>query len=416
MRIKSIYWNFGQNKPEKSFRYIDTSSIDRKKNIINYKNLQYLSPEQAPSRARKLVSQNSVLFSTVRPYLKNIAVVRELKEYLIASTAFIVLDTLLNETYLKYYLLSDNFINRVNNKSTGTSYPAINDYNFNLLLIALPPLSEQQRIVEAIESALEKVDEYAESYNRLEQLDKEFPDKLKKSILQYAMQGKLVEQDPNDESVEVLLEKIRAEKQKLFEEGKIKKKDLDISIVSQGDDNSYYEEVPYDIPESWMFVKLNVVANIFSGYSFKSSEYSNEGIRIVRISDFDENGLINKNIVRQKYQEKFNKFEIYQNDILLAMTGGTVGKNTILQTLPERMFLNQRVANIRSYYIKYNFIYHFLNTPRIYNLIQKQKNSTNDNISLTDIQNFLIPLPPLSEQTRIVEKIEQSFAHIDALI
>ncbi|CJB83671.1 type I restriction-modification system M protein [Streptococcus pneumoniae] len=242
MRIKSIYWNFGQNKPEKSFRYIDTSSIDRKKNIINYKNLQYLSPEQAPSRARKLVSQNSVLFSTVRPYLKNIAVVRELKEYLIASTAFIVLDTLLNETYLKYYLLSDNFINRVNNKSTGTSYPAINDYNFNLLLIALPPLSEQQRIVEAIESALEKVDEYAESYNRLEQLDKEFPDKLKKSILQYAMQGKLVEQDPNDESVEVLLEKIRAEKQKLFEEGKIKKKDLDISIVSQGDDNSYLWE------------------------------------------------------------------------------------------------------------------------------------------------------------------------------
>ncbi|EJG95731.1 type I restriction-modification system, S subunit [Streptococcus pneumoniae GA04216] len=75
------------------------------------------------------------------------------------------------------------------------------------ILIPLPPLSEQQRIIEAIESALEKVDEYAESYNRLEQLDKEFPDKLKKSILQYAMQGKLVEQDPNDESVEVLLEK-----------------------------------------------------------------------------------------------------------------------------------------------------------------------------------------------------------------
>ncbi|VLA50039.1 type I restriction-modification system S protein [Streptococcus pneumoniae] len=273
MRIKSIYWNFGQNKPEKSFRYIDTSSIDRKKNIINYKNLQYLSPEQAPSRARKLVSQNSVLFSTVRPYLKNIAVVRELKEYLIASTAFIVLDTLLNETYLKYYLLSDNFINRVNNKSTGTSYPAINDYNFNLLLIALPPLAEQQRIIEAIESALEKVDEYAESYNRLEQLDKEFPDKLKKSILQYAMQGKLVEQDPNDESVEVLLEKIRAEKQKLFEEGKIKKKDLDISIVSQGDDNSYYEEVPCEIPESWEWVRLNDITSYIQ--RGKSPKYSN---------------------------------------------------------------------------------------------------------------------------------------------
>ncbi|CMW16544.1 type I restriction-modification system M protein [Streptococcus pneumoniae] len=224
MRIKSIYWNFGQNKPEKSFRYIDTSSIDRKKNIINYKNLQYLSPEQAPSRARKLVSQNSVLFSTVRPYLKNIAVVRELKEYLIASTAFIVLDTLLNETYLKYYLLSDNFINRVNNKSTGTSYPAINDYNFNLLLIALPPLSEQQRIIEAIESALEKVDEYAESYNRLEQLDKEFPDKLKKSILQYAMQGKLVEQDPNMNQSKFYLKKYEQKNKNSLKKARLKRK------------------------------------------------------------------------------------------------------------------------------------------------------------------------------------------------
>ncbi|SUO15340.1 restriction endonuclease S subunit [Streptococcus pneumoniae] len=198
---------------------------------------------------------------------------------MIASTAFIVLDTLLNETYLKYYYYQIIFINRVNNKSTGTSYPAINDYNFNLLLIALPPLSEQQRIVEAIESALEKVDEYAESYNRLEQLDKEFPDKLKKSILQYAMQGKLVEQDPNDESVEVLLEKIRAEKQKLFEEGKIKKKDLDISIVSQGDDNSYYgnkDETTsypiYEIPEAWRYIKFASLVNFRIGKTPPRSE------------------------------------------------------------------------------------------------------------------------------------------------
>ena len=236
---------------------------------------------------------------------------------------------IIDSQYFKWMFTS--LINTLKEHSIGSAIKNLASIKFLKYEVPmlLPPLAEQQRIVEVIESALEKVDEYAESYNRLEQLDKEFPDKLKKSILQYAMQGKLVEQDPNDESVEVLLEKIRAEKQKLFEEGKIKKKDLEISIVSQGDDNSYYEEVPYDIPESWMFVKLNVVANIFSGYSFKSSEYSNEGIRIVRISDFDENGLINKNIVRQKYQEKFNKFEIYQNDILLAMTGGTVGKNTI---------------------------------------------------------------------------------------
>ncbi|VJN80015.1 type I restriction-modification system S protein [Streptococcus pneumoniae] len=388
MRIKSIYWNFGQNKPEKSFRYIDTSSIDRKKNIINYKNLQYLSPEQAPSRARKLVSQNSVLFSTVRPYLKNIAVVRELKEYLIASTAFIVLDTLLNETYLKYYLLSDNFINRVNNKSTGTSYPAINDYNFNLLLIALPPLSEQQRIVEAIESALEKVDEYAESYNRLEQLDKEFPDKLKKSILQYAMQGKLVEQDPNDESVEVLLEKIRAEKQKLFEEGKIKKKDLDISIVSQGDDNSYYEEVPCEIPESWEWVRLNDITSYIQ--RGKSPKYSNIPIYPV--------------IAQKCNLGTLGRLAIYHEN-----------KNPYAWAVADS---HVTVIRVLSGVINCHFIYNFLSSPIVQSVIEeKASGSTKQKELLTKtIKEYLIPLPPLPEQSRIVDKIEQFFAHIDALI
>ncbi|VSP53868.1 Type I restriction modification DNA specificity domain [Streptococcus pneumoniae] len=150
----------------------------------------------------------------------------------------------LNKDYLFYILSSNVVYSQFLSLISGAVVKNLNSDKVASILIPLPPLSEQQRIIEAIESALEKVDEYAESYNRLEQLDKEFPDKLKKSILQYAMQGKLVEQDPNDESVEVLLEKIRAEKQKLFEEGKIKKKDLDISIVSQGDDNSYYGNIP----------------------------------------------------------------------------------------------------------------------------------------------------------------------------
>ncbi|MCK1164538.1 restriction endonuclease subunit S, partial [Streptococcus suis] len=110
----------------------------------------------------------------------------------------------------------------------------------NSTIIPLPPLAEQKRIVAQIERALEQVEVYAESYNKLQELDRAFPDKLKKSILQYAMQGKLVAQDPNDEPVEVLLEMIRAEKQKLYEEGKLKKKDLAEIMVEKGDDNSPY--------------------------------------------------------------------------------------------------------------------------------------------------------------------------------
>ncbi|WP_078135934.1 restriction endonuclease subunit S [Streptococcus pneumoniae] len=423
MRIKSIYWNFGQNKPEKSFRYIDTSSIDRKKNIINYKNLQYLSPEQAPSRARKLVSQNSVLFSTVRPYLKNIAVVRELKEYLIASTAFIVLDTLLNETYLKYYLLSDNFINRVNNKSTGTSYPAINDYNFNLLLIALPPLSEQQRIVEAIESALEKVDEYAESYNRLEQLDKEFPDKLKKSILQYAMQGKLVEQDPNDESVEVLLEKIRAEKQKLFEEGKIKKKDLDISIVSQGDDNSYYgnkDETTsypiYEIPEAWRYIKFASLVNFRIGKTPPRSEATFWGTEIpwVSISDMPISGYVtNTRESISKLALKSKKIDISPKGTLLMSFKLSIGKVAILD-IPDTH--NEAIISIFPY-AKENIIrdYLMIFLPLISTLGDSKDAIKGKTLNSTSISELLIPISNHEEMKRIIFKVDLLFQKVSQL-
>ncbi|CIX81486.1 restriction endonuclease subunit S [Streptococcus pneumoniae] len=424
MRIKSIYWNFGQNKPEKSFRYIDTSSIDRKKNIINYKNLQYLSPEQAPSRARKLVSQNSVLFSTVRPYLKNIAVVRELKEYLIASTAFIVLDTLLNETYLKYYLLSDNFINHVNNKSTGTSYPAINDYNFNLLLIALPPLSEQQRIIEAIESALEKVDEYAESYNRLEQLDKEFPDKLKKSILQYAMQGKLVEQDPNDESVEVLLEKIRAEKQKLFEEGKIKKKDLDISIVSQGDDNSYYgnkDETTsypiYEIPEAWRYIKFASLVNFRIGKTPPRSEATFWGTEIpwVSISDMPISGYVtNTRESISKLALKSKKIDISPKGTLLMSFKLSIGKVAILD-IPATH--NEAIISIFPYANKENIIrdYLMIFLPLISTLGDSKDAIKGKTLNSTSISELLIPISNHEEMKRIISKVDLLFQKVSQL-
>ena len=415
MRIKSIYWNFGQNKPEKSFGYIDTSSIDRKKNIINYKNLQYLSPEQAPSRARKLVSQNSVLFSTVRPYLKKIAVVRELKEYLIASTAFIVLDTLLNETYLKYYLLSDNFINRVNNKSTGTSYPAINDYNFNLLLIAIPPLAEQQRIVEAIESSLEKVDEYAESYNRLEQLDKEFPDKLKKSILQDAMQGKLVEQDPNDEPVEVLLEKIRAEKQKLFEEGKIKKKDLEISIVSQGDDNSYYEQ----LPRNWMLSTLDSVSNLYTGNSINATEKKKyfsgvDGINYIATKDVNFDNTINYDNGIKIPDNYLSKFKIsYFNSVLLCLEGGSAGRKIGL--LKQDVCFGNKLCNLSFYYGENKFLYYFLQSPQFLSDFQENKSGIIGGVSKNNLGNILIPVLPRNEQMRITQGIDLLFQKVSQL-
>ena len=230
----------------------------------------------------------------------------------IARQIMAIQSTHLNLVFLKYQLqqLLPNI-----KLQAQSMIPGISRGTLLALLIPLPPLSEQQRIVEAIESALEKVDEYAESYNRLEQLDKEFPDKLKKSILQYAMQGKLVDQDPNDESVEVLLEKIRAEKQKLFDEGKIKKKDLEISIVSQGDDNSYYLnniKIEIDFPRrsTWLLAPLEKIVTTISAkpYQIKQSEIVKEG-KIPVVSQ--------SKILVEGFSNNFSKILDYKTDVVI---------------------------------------------------------------------------------------------------
>ena len=323
----------------------------------------------------------------------------------------------LNKDYLFYILSSNVVYSQFLSLISGAVVKNLNSDKVASILIPLPPLAEQQRIIEAIESALEKVDEYGESYNRLEQLDKEFPYKLKKSILQYAMQGKLVEQDPNDESVEVLLETIRAEKQKLFEEGKIKKKDLEISIVSQGDDNSYYEEVPYKIPENWEWVKLGSIGIWNSGATppkANCSYYSSATIPWLLTGDLTDSYITNipnkiSELALKETSVKVNP----TGSILIAMYGATVGKLGIL-TFPATT--NQACcACSKLFQIEKLYLFYFLMAERN-NFKFRAEGGAQPNISKNKIINTFIPLPPLSEQTRIVDKIEQSFAHIDALI
>ncbi|HFU4562226.1 TPA: restriction endonuclease subunit S [Streptococcus suis] len=164
----------------------------------------------------------------------------------------------LNLNFLKYLL---TLLLPCVKQQAQSMIPGVSRESLLSILIPLPPLAEQKRIVAQIERALEKVEVYAESYNKLQELDKAFPDNLKKSILQYAMQGKLVAQDTNDESVEVLLEKIRAEKQKLYEEGKLKKKDLAEMVVEKGDDNSPYGkngnfDMEFHRKSNWLLLPL----------------------------------------------------------------------------------------------------------------------------------------------------------------
>ena len=325
----------------------------------------------------------------------------------------------INPKYLYYYLQNPIFTQIFKEKTTGI-IGGVSVNSLKNLLFAMPPLAEQERIV----AEIEKFEPLIAEYDRLEQqatkLDGEIYDKLKKSILQYAIQGKLVPQDSNDEPAALLLERIRAEKK-----AQLGKKYVE-SYIYKGDDNCYYEhingkdvditeEIPYDLPNNWCFTHFSSLMHINGGYAFKSENYigKENGVRVLRISDFNEKGFNQKRPVYHKYTPELKPFELEVNDIIMCMTGGTVGKSYFVSELPEPMLVNQRVADIKiNDILNKKYCYHFILSPYIQRIIDESKNSTNDNISVALINSFIVPVPPLAEQKRIVEKIDEIFAKL----
>ena len=318
----------------------------------------------------------------------------------IARQIMAIQSTRLNLVFLKYQLqqLLPNI-----KLQAQSMIPGISRETLLNLLIPLPPLSEQKRIVKAIEEALAKVDEYTENYNKLQKLDKEFPDKLKKSILQYAMQGKLVEQDPNDESVEVLLEKIRAEKQKLFEEGKIKKKDLEISIVSQGDDNSYYLnniKIEIDFPRrsTWLLAPLEKIVTTISAkpYQIKQSEIVKEG-KIPVVSQ--------SKILVEGFSNNFSKILDYKTDVVIF---GDHTRNLKIIDFPFVVGADG-VKILSPIYLSAKFLKYHLD----YTLLFVRNRGYARHYSY--LKSKIIGIPSVLEQKRIVAKIDLLFQKVSQL-
>ena len=313
-----------------------------------------------------------------------------------AITPFI--DDLAN--YIFIALISPYFFNKVLSVAPQTTLPIISKGKWESLIIPLPPLAEQKRIVEKLEEILPLIDEYGKNEEILSEMNQKLPKQIRRSILQYAVQGKLVEQNPQDEPASELLKRIKAEKDQLIKEGKIKK-EKPLPLITK-------DEIPYDLPQGWQWVRLGNLSIVNGGYAFKSSEYKNTGIRVVRISDFNESGFVdNHNIVRYDYNNKLDDYLLEEKNIILCMTGGTVGKSLFIKNLDEPMVTNQRVATIKILGSIEDYINYSILSPLTQQIIMENKNSTNDNISIETIKNFLIPLPPLTEQKQVVAKVEE---------
>ena len=429
-RLGSVVYNRGQTSPSTEFCYIDIGSIDNKNQKLNPTDTT-IAPDKAPSRARKLVDMGDILYSTVRPYLHNMCIIdREFPHIPIASTGFAVLTchaNLLNK-YLFYYLMSPDFDAYANNtdNAKGVAYPAINDDRLYKALIPIPPVAEQHRIASAIDSVNMPLCEYGSKEETLRILNTSFPENLKKSILQEAVQGKLVPQDPSDEPAEALLERIRVEKQRLIKEGKVKKDKRESVIFRR--DNSHYEkldgmerciddELPFEIPESWAWVRWGAIAESIQ-YGYNAPAKQEGRIRMVRISDIHENTVAWSSVPFCDIDDSdIPTYLLQANDILFARTGGTVGKSFLVSEVPcESIYAGYLIRTRYSSLLCPQYLKYFMESPLYWQQLKSGTTATaQPNCNGQTLAKMLLPLPPANEQLRIVDNLARTFTIIEKM-
>jgi type I restriction enzyme S subunit len=343
------------------------------------------------SGERVVFHKGEILYSKLRPYLKKILVADADGVCSSEMVPFHSYGKMLHE-YLAYVLKSPYADFTVNSATYGMKMPRVGTETMLNLLIPLPPLAEQKRIVSRLEALLPYIDRYGEAWNRLEECNERFPVDLQKSLLQLAIQGRLVEQRHEEGTGEELYHEILAEKSRLIKEGKIKKEKALPEIKD--------DEIPFEIPESWKWVRFGDAVDLLSGQDMPPSFYNSEekGIPyITGASNIDEAG----NVVINRWTKQ-PKSVATKGDLLLTCKG-TVGKTAILQE--ERAHIARQIMAITPIISNTLFLKYFI-TSQIA-LLKKQAKSMIPGIERKNVLNLPIPLPPLAEQKRIVVKLEE---------
>ncbi|EHL2320248.1 restriction endonuclease subunit S [Salmonella enterica] len=443
IKISEIGHDWGQKTPDEDFTYIDVGSINKEYGIIEEPSI--LSAKDAPSRARKIVQKGTVIYSTVRPYLLNIAIIESaFSPEPIASTAFAIIHpyTAMNTNFIYYYLRSPVFINYVESCQTGVAYPAINDKQFFSGIIAVPPSSEQARITKKIKELMslcdqleqhsltsldahqqlvetllttltdsQNADELTENWARIsEHFDTLFTtepsiEALKQTILQLAVMGKLVPQDPNDEPASELLKRIAQEKAQLVKDGKIKKQ-KPLPPISD-------EEKPFELPDGWEWCLFEDVVDIQSGIT-KGRNLANRkliSIPYLRVANV-QRGYLDLSEVKEIDipEEEKDKYHVIKGDLLITEGGDwdTVGRTTVwchdwYIANQNHVFKGRVIGqDIDPYWLET-----YMNSPysRDYFASASKQTTNLASINKTQLRGCPVAIPPSSEAEKIMLKL-----------
>ena len=396
---------------------------------------QFIEPNSLPSYGpERLLQDNDLMWNstglgtlgrmaiyktTANPYElavadSHVTVIRPLKQFVLPE-------------YLYYYFANPSVQSVIEDQADGTTkQKELATATIKAYLTPIPPLDEQRRILAKLSEVLPVVKNYGVVYDETTAMQEAFPESLKKSILQEAVQGKLVPQDPSDEPAEALLERIRAEKRRLIKEGKIKK-DKHESVIFRRD-NSHYEkldgmerciddELPFEIPESWAWVRWGAIAESIQ-YGYNAPAKQEGRIRMVRISDIHENTVAWSSVPFCDIDDSdIPTYLLQANDILFARTGGTVGKSFLVSEVPcESIYAGYLIRTRYSSLLCPQYLKYFMESPLYWQQLKSGTTATaQPNCNGQTLAKMLLPLPPANEQLRIVDNLARTFAIIERM-
>ena len=412
-RLQSFVNFIGGSQPPKStFEYVATKDNIRLIQIRDYKTDKFLTyiPK---SLARRFCSKGDVMIGRYGPPI--FQVLRGLEgSYNVALMKAVSEPGIMLNDYLFYLLQDGELLKMLESLSDRTcGQDGINMYELNRYIVGIPPLDEQNRITQYLISVLPIVDNIASNKAELESLITQ----TKAKILDLAIRGQFVPQDPNAEPASVLLERIRAEKEELIKQGKIKR-DKKESVIFRGEDNSYYEkmpdgklhclddQLPFELPDSWEWCNLSMIGTTNIGLTYRPTDIEPDGVMVFRSCNIVNDQVDLSDLVRVKTTIRENQYA-QKNDILICARNGSralVGKCALIPNLGEPASFGAFMAIYRTEYFEY--IVHYLRSSFFRSVLDDSNSTAINQLTQDMLKRAVVPFPPISEQRRIAGAIE----------
>ena len=405
---------YGYNAPALEHGVIKMIRIsDIQENCVLWDNVPYCLIDENDIDTY-LLKVNDILFARTGGTVGKSFLVEEVPEKAIYAGYLIRTrySSLLNPRYMKSFMESQLYWEQLKNGTIATAQPNCNGKTLAKMLLPIPPTKEQDRIVKKLTQLSSFLDNYGLCQDRLNLLNDEIKEQLKKSILQEAIQGKLVPQLTEEGTAQDLLEQIKKEKLNLVKGGKLKKSALATSVIFRGDDNKYWEKstecmeciddkIPFEIPSTWCWVRHNQLFEISGGSQPPKSQFVDSPksgyIRLYQIRDYGSNPM-------PVYipQEKANKIT-KEGDIILARYGGSLGKVFWAKDGAYNVAMAKVIPLFDSEFVNKQYLFLFYQSSIYQYLVKDHSRSAQAGFNKDDLKDLFFPLPPLEEQSRIVE-------------